>query len=48
MAARISSSWLSSDFWKASAAPWKCVVIDKGMPISRFTAWMASTAWPSA
>ena len=47
MAARISRSWLSSDFWKASAAPWKCVMIDRGISISRWAATMASTACPS-
>src|SRR3990167_5271107 len=48
MAARISRSWLLSDFWNASAAPWKCAVIDRGMPISPCAETIAPTAWPRA
>ncbi len=47
MAARISQSVLDSEAWKASAAPWKLVTVEAGMPISASAALMASTALPS-
>ena len=43
-AARISHSVLVSEFWKASAAPWKRVSTPAGMPISASAALMSSTA----
>src|SRR4029453_18040305 len=45
IAATISSTVLVSDAWKASAAPWKFVAIDAGIPISDSIALIAVTAW---
>ena len=44
MAARISQSVEERDDWKAIAAPWNCVWILAGMPISISVSAMASTA----
>ncbi|MCY1434726.1 hypothetical protein D9M71_507940 [compost metagenome] len=47
-AARISSKVLDSEFWNASAAPWKRVCTPTGMPISCCTCSIALTASPRA
>ncbi len=47
MAARISSSVLDSDARNASAAPWNWLWMPAGMPMSRCTRSMTSTASPS-
>jgi len=47
-AARISSRVLSSEAWKASAAPWKLLRMPRGRPSSASAARIALTASPSA
>ena len=39
---------LDSDDWNACALPWKVVITEEGMPISRDASAIASTACPSA